>query len=431
MRAALSDTQAWLSAHARTPLYRNAYALMLSSVLTSGLGLLYWVLAARLFTPGVVGLNAAAIAAMTLLSGVSLLSLTTGVVRYLPRAGAASISFVKAAYGVTVVAGIVAALIFVAGIGLWSPGLASLAPAAVLALLFVIGTSTWSVFRLQDDVLAAVRAPDWIPVENGLYSVLKIALLIPFAALFTRVGIFASWTVPAIAALIPINLLLFRRLLPVHARATEATAQPIVIRSMARFLSGDYAGSLLSLMSSTLLPLLVTREAGAIANAYFYLPWVLAQSMMTMAVNMSTSLTVEGSREEETMGRLAGQALLHIGRLFAPVVALILLAAPIILGIFGARYAAHGADLLRLLALATFPATVNTLYVGICQVRRSIGPLIAVQAALAVITLGLTWFLLPRVGLIGVGLAWALSQTLVAVSLLLFPMRTVLRTGVA
>ena len=53
-----------LITHLRTPLYRNGYALVLSSATTSVLGMAYWFLAARTYTPDVVGLNAAAIAAM-------------------------------------------------------------------------------------------------------------------------------------------------------------------------------------------------------------------------------------------------------------------------------------------------------------------------------------------------------------------------------
>ena len=36
-----------LLAHVRLPIYRNAYALVLSSATTSGLGVVYWTLAAR------------------------------------------------------------------------------------------------------------------------------------------------------------------------------------------------------------------------------------------------------------------------------------------------------------------------------------------------------------------------------------------------
>jgi len=44
-----------LRAHLTVPLYRNAYALMLNTGVTGLLGLLYWLLAARHYTPVEVG----------------------------------------------------------------------------------------------------------------------------------------------------------------------------------------------------------------------------------------------------------------------------------------------------------------------------------------------------------------------------------------
>ena len=48
--------------HLRLPIYRNGYALLFSGVISAGLGLIYWLLAARFYPPELVGLNSALIA---------------------------------------------------------------------------------------------------------------------------------------------------------------------------------------------------------------------------------------------------------------------------------------------------------------------------------------------------------------------------------
>src|SRR5437016_588970 len=48
-----------LVAHLRLPLFRNGYALLFGSAATSGLGLLYWVFAARFYPAELVGINSA------------------------------------------------------------------------------------------------------------------------------------------------------------------------------------------------------------------------------------------------------------------------------------------------------------------------------------------------------------------------------------
>ena len=51
--------------HVRTPLYLNAYAMIASNLLNSGLGLVYWGLAARLYSVESLGISAAVISSMT------------------------------------------------------------------------------------------------------------------------------------------------------------------------------------------------------------------------------------------------------------------------------------------------------------------------------------------------------------------------------
>jgi O-antigen/teichoic acid export membrane protein len=89
---------AQLITHLRTPLYRNGYALVLSSATTSVLGVAYWIVAARTYTPAAVGLNAAAISAMMFLAGVSQLNLMSALLRFIPGAGRATGQFVVSAF---------------------------------------------------------------------------------------------------------------------------------------------------------------------------------------------------------------------------------------------------------------------------------------------------------------------------------------------
>ena len=73
--------------HLRTPLFRNAYALILNEGLSAASGLLYWLVAARLYATDIVGRNAAAISTMAFLSAMAQLSLGGALMRFLPVAG--------------------------------------------------------------------------------------------------------------------------------------------------------------------------------------------------------------------------------------------------------------------------------------------------------------------------------------------------------
>ena len=88
------------------------------------------------------------------------------------------------------------------------------------ACWFVVSTAAWSVFSLQDSALTGLRASVWIPLENAVYGVVKLGLLVVVAQTSLSDGVFTSWTLPVLALLVPVNLLLFRRLVPRHAAST-------------------------------------------------------------------------------------------------------------------------------------------------------------------------------------------------------------------
>ena len=67
------------------PMYRDAYALMLNTVVNSGLGLLYWIVAARTSTPEDVGRGNALISLMLLVSILTQVDFGQALIRFLPR----------------------------------------------------------------------------------------------------------------------------------------------------------------------------------------------------------------------------------------------------------------------------------------------------------------------------------------------------------
>src|ERR671937_1071 len=89
------------SAHLAEPLFRGAYSLIANTLLTSAIGLVFWVVAARLFSSSTVGRDSALVAAMVTLSSVAQLNLGNALVRFLPAAGRHTRSAVLAAYGLS------------------------------------------------------------------------------------------------------------------------------------------------------------------------------------------------------------------------------------------------------------------------------------------------------------------------------------------
>lgn len=403
--------------HVRTPLYGGAYALILSSGSTSALGMVYWTLAARLYEPSAVGVNAAVISSMTFLSYLAQLNMSGALSRFVPTAGMATRRLISSAYLAAGAISALASLIFLAGIQRWAPEASGLVAAAPIALWFVVGTIAWSIFALEDGALTGLRQTIWVPISNTAFAIAKIVLLIFFASGVVGFGIFASWTIPAALLLIPVNLLIFARFVPRHAAARSAQVMEAGTRQIVRYLVGDYAGSLLVNASVSLLPLIVLASLGADASAYFYIGWTIAYSLQLMSLNIATSLMVEGAAKRETLESDSMRALVLLVRLQIPLVLGVFVFAGVILRLFGEQYQTESEGLLRLLALAVLPHGINAIFLSMARVRRQVGRVVVIQGALAGLSITLTLLLLGPLGILGVGVGWLTAQLLVALVL--------------
>jgi O-antigen/teichoic acid export membrane protein len=417
--------------HTRKPLFRNAYALMLSAGVTSALGLVYWVVAARYYSSETVGRNSALLSAMTLLSGLSQLNLRSFLTRFIGRAGRGTRRLVLGTYAACSATTLLVCAIFVWNIGWWSPGLSFIATSPSLEAGFVVATLAWGIFVLQDSTLTGLRQAFWVPVENGVFAVGKLVLLVLVASSIPDYGIFVSWTIPLVLSLLPVNLLIFGRLVPNHEAATAGHSLDMTVPQVVRFVGTDYVGGLFSLVATAWLPIIVHDTVGGMMTAYFYQPWLIAASLQIVAVNLAASMTVEAAADESKVWAYARAVLRQAAMLLLPTVGVVLLGAPWILWVFGPDYAREGSTLLRLLALAVLPNVVNVLFISLARVRRQMTELITIQAALCIGALALSTFTLPRYSITGIGYAWLASQTVVACVLLVRHRRIFLRSKTA
>jgi len=67
----------------KDPLYKNSFFLMATGGLGGVLGFVFWIVAARFYTPSEVGIASALIAAMMLLGTFSRLGFDIGIIRFL------------------------------------------------------------------------------------------------------------------------------------------------------------------------------------------------------------------------------------------------------------------------------------------------------------------------------------------------------------
>lgn len=413
----MSSLATRLRSHVAVPLHRSAYALMSNVVATSALGFLFWGIASRTYKPHAVGVSSATVAALTFLAGLGGLYLDGALYRFLPRAGNAANRLLLATLAGMLIAGTVVGIVFIAGLHVWAPDLGFLRSAPwvmVVAVLSVVGSC---LLVLADGALIGLRRAGWVPIKGMAYGVAKLVVLVACIPFLPRYGIVVAWIAPIGFVLVGSWYLLTRRLLPEHGTALNVEPETLSATLVTRYVAGNYAAFLCNLAYRTLPPLLVIHELGAKSNAYFYLPWLISTSLALLTNNLSVSLVVEGSLDPRQLALQTRRALQQCVRLIMPISAVILIAAPLILRVFGKDYAAHGTSVLRLLALGLIPTSISTIAIGTARVRDHVGVIIATQLGLAVIVLGLGLVFLRMIGLSGLGLSWLIGQSASAAAL--------------
>lgn len=392
------------------PFFRNAYALLLNTGISGALGLVYWVLAARHYDDPDVGRGSAAISALMLLAGLVSVSCAGTLYRFIPQAGRRTFAFVAWAYLLTSAVVAVLALAFLATLDWWGPTF-DLLRSADMRLWFFGAAVTASVITVQDYVLTGLRAAVWVPVGNAAFGVAKILLLVVLAVSMPRSGVFFSWIIPMIIVIFPVNLLIFGRLLPRHM-GTTTHAVDLTRAQVGRFFAADYLGALFLFGTIYLVPVLVATRVEPHTYAYFFLAWTIASAMNLAAVNMATSLAVEGVYDAPRLAGNCRSALTRaLGLLLVGAVG-VSLAAPYALGLLGTGYL-DAAPLLQLLAFASLPSAIVDIYIGTLRARNMCRWITSVQALRGVLVLGLVivfihydqFFLdmgLPRITAVGV-----------------------------
>lgn len=393
-----------------SPLARASWALIATTAINAAFGLLYWVLAARLYPAETVGAAAGAISAMMFVTSIGWLGMQFVLIRFVPVAGDHTGRLILTTYAIAGIAGLVSAVVFLvvfagpAGLGFVAAG-----PATVSA--FLAGSAAWIVFSLQDPALIGLRRSGWVPVENAGFGALKALVLVLAAASGSVWAIFGSWAAAAAIFAGIVNILMFRRLVPNTPNPSPGTLPGR--RGLVRFGAGQHGVALVAAVPDTLVPLLVLGFLGPRATAYYYAAWSIGFSLRLLAVNVADALLSEAARAEDDLPALVHSARrLTIGVL-VPLTLVAIGGAELLTTVFGAGYD-EATGLLRIFALSLLPFGAVTGILTVERIRQRNALAFVVVAVATTATIAADVILIPELGVTGAGWGWLIGQVLAA-----------------
>ena len=385
-------------------LYRNAVYLMLDAVIPAVAGFMFWVVAARLYSTENIGIASAAISAIGFLVAFSTLGLNNTLIRFLPGAGEHSEEMINTSFTIGGMVAVAAAFIFILGLDLWSPALISIRNNPVFFIMFIVFVPVNLFDSLTGAIFVAQRRSGLMLWQDMIISVLRFIPLFLLTAFFTNYVIFASWGLAILIAVV-IGLLIF---IPIIHRGyrLRLTINTKIFGKMVQFSAANYLVNLLSMAFGSILPLMVLNTLGAEKNAYFYISWTISSTIAAMPSAITTALFAEGAYDEKTLLDHVKRSIIFISLLLIPLVIIILIISKWLLLMFGTKYSQMPVPLLQILTISALPLSINSVYFTIKIIQKTMKSVIIMTGCRSAIALIISYVLLPRIGLLGVGIGW-------------------------
>lgn len=374
---------------------------------------------AHSFTHAEVGIGTVLISASGLIATFANFGMGVGLMRFVPEVGKDASRLNNSASTLTALAACVCALIYLIGIERWAPALLFIRENVWLLSFFILFTTTAAIYYLTDQSLIAVRASKYVFWKNTFMSLLKLPLPVLLFSSLKGYGIFAGTGAAMLVAVILTWFLFMPRVYQGYF-PNFVLAKDLIWRILPYSFS-NYLANLLNVTPNYIYPLMVLNVLGPEKSAYFYMAWIIAMVLTIIPSSLAQSLFAEGSHNPHRLGKDGRLALVFSLLLSFPAVIALIMLGSWILHFFGHSYAENGTGVLRYLVLAMMPLCINSFYITINRVKKQIALILLQTGFVAVVSLGLGYWLLTRMGLDGLGLGYASAQFILA-SIVVWPL---------
>jgi O-antigen/teichoic acid export membrane protein len=388
----------------------NAGGMVATALVTSGLGIPYWVLAARTFPASAVGLGSAAVSAMTLLSFLGMVGLGTLLVSEYPRHPGKEGRLIVTALATSASVGTVLGLLFSVVVPRLVPSLAPIGAGPAQVAFFSLSVGVGSAALVLDGAVLGLLLGHLQFIRNAVFAVVKLALLWLVATQLNPTGwlaIFGSWSLGNLVASVPVLVYLL-------AKHGNDQVKPYwkFLEGLRRSALEHHSLNMALLLPGFILPILVAATISTQANAYFYTAWMVAYFVFVGPQALTHVLYTVSVRDRSQAGRFLGFTLRLSVLCGIGTIVVILLAADPLLRLFGQAYAANGRLPLQLLTIAVIPLIIKSHYVAISRIEGTVGRAAVLIIGGALLELAAAYTGGRLGGLVGLSIGW-LGATMV------------------
>ena len=382
------------------PLYTNSMYIFATRALIVTAGFLFWMIAARLYPIGDVGLAVAIISSAGIVNLIATLGFEHSVIRFIPVYDIGKI--VNSSIAIIVVSSIVVGAGYCV-ITLLLPTRSIIQDLPLGPIVFILFCIASSVAVLLGNTFLAMRRPLEYLTQN-LFISSRVLILVPLVFLGSY-GIFGSALLAYIASL-SIMLYFLSRSIKIDLKIDRE-----YIGSSFRYSTGNFIANLLMNLPALLLPIIVLAVLGPASAAIYYIAFTFGNFLSEGTYTLSTALFIEGSHGKELRKNVIRTALIAYS-ILVPGFLLFFFFGDYFLGLYGNVYA-EGHTLLILMAFSSFFHAIYCIFCAIQKVRMGVGSLVGINALMCLSFISLSYILMMLVGITGVGYAMILTLIIV------------------
>jgi O-antigen/teichoic acid export membrane protein len=348
-------------------MFSNSITLIGSKVAAMGLGFLFWVLAARLFSQEQVGLAAGVVSAMMLCTQLALLGLGNAVIARFPRHQGRPAALLDTTFTLVALAAALGGCLFLLlASGLFSE-LDAVSHEPTYALLFLAASVFGTVGILLDQVSTTLRRGDQALLRGlafGFIAAGSLALIAALSDAQSAQTLLVPWVLAG-AAVWLIGMAQLRRTLQGYLLRPRIVA-PIARELVASGLP-NYALTLSQRAPGLILPVVVLELLSPEANATWYAAWMMAWVVYIVAIQVELTTFAEVAHDPDSLRQSIRRGLRASLGIGVPAALVLVIAAHPLLSILGPEYADAGVAPLRILVLAIVPLTFVQIYYAACR----------------------------------------------------------------
>lgn len=395
----LSNTKSNMISYFHNPLLLNSIFIISSSIISAGFGFVFFIIAAKLYSPEDVGISTALISSSTLIGILSRFGLDYSIIRFFPNYNKSKV--LSTSLIITTVISMVIGIIYIFGIDFFSPELQLLKSTEnTIIYLIVLVAGSW--VALTGIAFIAIRKAGYNLFQNVVMGsrIIFLILLIPYGA----IGIFTATGISFVISILSVLSLLKRCEIRLYNNIDMT-----FLKESFRFSAGNYFANLLMSAPNMVLPIMVLNILGPESAAYYYLSYSIVSMLFMVPSAISMSLFVEGSYGVGIKNMVV-KSISLIVPIIVPASILLYVYSPDILKLISSEYSVGGVAVMRTMIFSTIFITINYIFFSIKRIQKDNKGLLQMGGIIFVFLLGFSYFFMFRYGIIGVGYAWIIGN---------------------